>query len=45
MTRTKAGAPVRLAVDALLVPDAHGECSAVVHLFRDDYVPAYRGTP
>ena len=38
MTRTKAGAPVRLAVDALLVPDAHGECSAVVHLFRDDDV-------
>jgi PAS domain S-box-containing protein len=38
MTRTKAGAPVRLAVDALLVPDARGECSAVVHLFRDDDV-------
>jgi PAS domain S-box-containing protein len=36
MTRTKAGAPVRLVVDALLVPDARGECSAVVHLFRDD---------
>jgi PAS domain S-box-containing protein len=38
MTRTKAGAPVRLAVDALLVPDARGERSTVVHLFRDDDV-------
>jgi PAS domain S-box-containing protein len=34
-TRTKAGAPVRLAVDALLVHDARGERSAAVHLFRD----------
>jgi PAS domain S-box-containing protein len=34
-TRTKAGAPVRLVVDALLVPDARGDRSAIVHLFRN----------
>jgi PAS domain S-box-containing protein len=34
-TRTKAGAPVRLVIDALLIHDARGERSAIVHLFRD----------
>lgn len=34
-TRTKAGTPVRLVIDALFVPDARGERSAVVHLFRN----------
>jgi PAS domain S-box-containing protein len=46
MTRTKAGASVRLAVDALLVPDARGERSAVVHLFRvHDVTPEIRRAP
>jgi PAS domain S-box-containing protein len=34
-TRTKVGAAVRLAIDAVPVHDARGERSAVVHLFRD----------
>jgi PAS domain S-box-containing protein len=34
-TRTKAGAPVRLVIDALPIHDVRGERSAVVHLFRD----------
>jgi PAS domain S-box-containing protein len=33
-TRTKAGAPLQLAIDALPVHDSRGERSAVVHLFR-----------
>lgn len=34
-TRTKAGEPIDLAVNALVVPGSHGEHLAIVHLFRD----------
>jgi PAS domain S-box-containing protein len=34
-TRTKAGAGVRLVIDALVVRDARGERPVIVHLFRD----------
>jgi PAS domain S-box-containing protein len=42
-TRTKAGAAVRLVIDALPLHGARGERSAVVHLFRDVAPPEHSG--